>query len=76
MPLEPVAKGDVYHAEGAQDVPRTLGEAAAKMNGSKMLRAAFGDEVIEHYTRAALWELEEQNRVVTDWEVQRGLERA
>ena len=41
-----------------------------------MLRAAFGDGVVDHYTRAATWEIEEQNRVVTDWEVQRGLERS
>jgi hypothetical protein len=30
----------------------------------------------DHYTRAALWEVEEQDRVVTDWEVSRGFERA
>ncbi len=41
-----------------------------------MLRAAFGDQVIDHYLRAAEWELEEQNRVVTDWELARGYERA
>jgi glutamine synthetase len=41
-----------------------------------MLRAAFGDEVIDHYHRAALWEIEEQDRVVSDWEVRRGFERA
>ena len=40
------------------------------------LRAAFGDQVIDHYLRAAEWELEEQNRVVTDWELARGYERA
>ncbi len=76
MELEPLTAGDVYQAEGGQEVPRTLGEAAMLMNGSRMLRAAFGDAVVEHYTRAALWEIEEQNRVVTDWEVRRGLERA
>ena len=58
------------------EVPRTLGEAAAELTGSKMLRAAFGDAVVDHYTRAALWEIEEQNRVVTDWERRRGLELA
>ncbi|MFC2966567.1 hypothetical protein [Acidimangrovimonas pyrenivorans] len=76
MELEPLTTGDVYQAEGVQAVPGTLGEAARLMNGSQMLRAAFGDNVVEHYTRAALWEIEEQNRVVTDWELRRGLERA
>ena len=44
--------------------------------GSAMLRSAMGDQVIDHYLRAAEWELEEQNRVVTDWELARGFERA
>lgn len=76
LKLEPVASGDAYHAEGVREVPKNLGAAAELMRGSKMLRAAFGDAVVEHYHRAATWEIEEQNRVVTDWEVQRGLERA
>jgi glutamine synthetase len=36
----------------------------------------MGDDVVEHYHRAALWEIEECNRNVTDWDVQRGFERA
>ena len=43
---------------------------------SKMLRAAMGDVVVDHYTRAAEWEQEEFDRIVTDWEVARGFERA
>ena len=41
-----------------------------------MLRAAFGDGVIDHYVRAARWEQSEADRVVTDWDLQRGFERA
>ena len=59
-----------------REIPRTLGAAAEALHGSAMLRAAFGDGVVEHYHRAAMWEIEEQNRVVTDWEVARGFERA
>ncbi len=76
MELEPIASGDLYNDAAARQIPHTLGEAAAKLSGSAMLRRAFGDGVVDHYTRAALWELEEQNRVVTDFELQRGLERA
>ena len=36
----------------------------------------FGDEVIDHYVRAAEWEQEEYDRRITDWEVARGFERA
>ena len=76
MALEPVVSGDIYQAGEVREVPRTLGEAMALMQGSAMLESAFGAEVITHYARAARWEIEEQNRVVTDWEVARGFERA
>lgn len=46
------------------------------MTESKMLRAALGDDVIDHYTRAGEWEQEDFDRRVTDWEVARGFERA
>ena len=41
-----------------------------------MLRKAMGDAVIDHYTRAAEWEQEEFDRIVTDWEIARGFEKA
>ena len=40
------------------------------------LRAAFGDDVVDHYHHAAQWEISETDRVVTDFELQRLLERA
>ncbi|AUH33949.1 glutamine synthetase family protein [Paracoccus tegillarcae] len=76
MTLGPALSGDVYQAADAPEVPRTLGAAAEAASKSAMLRAAFGEEVVDHYCRAAMWEIEEQNRVVTDWEVARGFERA
>jgi glutamine synthetase len=41
-----------------------------------MLRDAMGDGVIDHYVRCAEWEQEEFDKVVTDWEIKRGFERA
>ena len=75
LDLEPELTGDMYHAD-VRPVPKTLGEAAAAMDGSAMLRGAMGDAVVDHYLHAARWEIEEQNRVVTDWELKRGFERA
>ena len=75
LPLEPPFKGDAYASDAAH-IPGTLQEARAAMADSAMLRAAFGDAVIDHYTRAADWEVEEFNRVVTDYEIARGFERA
>lgn len=76
MKLEPAFEGDAYGAKKVREVPKTLRDATALMTKSKLLRSALGDDVIDHYTRAAEWEQEEYDRRVTDWEVARGFERA
>src|SRR5688500_16316793 len=75
LELEPAFVGDAYHGQGLREVPKTLREAIALMQQSKMLRAAFGGEVIEHYLHTARWEQSEYDRRVTDWELKRGFER-
>ncbi len=74
--LEDAFTGDAYGARRARGIPETLRDAAQAMKKSEMLRSAFGDEVIDHYVRAAEWEQEECDRRVTDWEANRGFERA
>jgi len=69
-------QGDVYEAEHAEEVPTTLREATETLRNSTMLRKALGDDVVDHYVRCASWEQEEFDRVVTDWEIARGFERA
>ena len=59
-----------------REIPKTLRDATSFMTNSAMLREAFGNDVIDHYTRAGQWEQEEYDRRVTDWEVARGFERA
>ena len=76
LALEPEMTGDVYHAGQAREIPRNLRHAADLLEASAMLRAAMGDDVIDHYVRAARWEIEEQDRIVMDWEIARGFERA
>ncbi|MCB1423503.1 MAG: glutamine synthetase [Nitratireductor sp.] len=68
--------GDLYGMKDVPEVPNTLRAATETLRGSKMLRKAMGDWVVDHYTRAAEVEQEEFDRVVTDWEVARGFERA
>lgn len=75
LELEPEMAGDVYSSGDARPIPRNLREAAEQLHGSAMLRAAFGDDVVEHYHRAAMWEISESDRVVTDWDLVRGFER-
>ena len=76
MPLEPEMKGDMYSAAGIREIPKNLRDAATLLHNSTMLRTAFGDEVVDHYHHACQWEIAETDRVVTDFELQRLLERA
>jgi glutamine synthetase len=75
LELEPAFVGDAYLGKNLREVPKTLREAIELMDKSKMLRAAFGDDVIEHYLHTARWEQLEYDRRVTDWELKRGFER-
>jgi glutamine synthetase len=76
LPLEPEFRGDAYAAARARQIPTTLREAAETLRKSTMLRAAFGDAVVDHYVHAARWEQAECDRRVTDWDLARGFERA
>jgi glutamine synthetase len=75
MELEPVFRGDAYAGSG-REIPKTLRDAVAALDGSAMLRRAFGDDVIDHYVHAGRWEQAECDRRVTDWDLKRGFERA
>lgn len=76
LELEAQFEGDAYGGKNIREIPKTLRDATEHLNGSKMLRGAFGDDVVDHYVRAAKWEQEEYDRRITDWEVARGFERA
>jgi glutamine synthetase len=76
LELAPATTGDVYEDAKAADIPQTLRAATETLRNSDFLRDALGDDVVAHYTRAAEWEQEEFDRVVTDWEIARGFERA
>ncbi len=66
--------GNAYTGS-AQRLPTTLAEAAALFDGSAVARAAFGDDVVDHYLNNARVELDAFNSAVTDWERVRGFER-
>ncbi len=75
LDLEAPITGDIYQAKRLKEIPGTLRDATKTLKNSKLLREAFGDEVVDHYVRAAEWEQEEFDRVVTDYEIARGFER-
>ena len=76
LPLDPVHTGDAYALDQAHHVPRTLREARDAFQSSQMMVQAFGQDTIDHYARAAEWEIQEFDRIVTDYEIARGFERA
>lgn len=74
LELEEELTGNAY-VSGKPRVPRTLRAARDAFASSAIARAAFGDEVVDHYTRAADVELAAFETAVTDWERRRGFER-
>ncbi|ORA68361.1 glutamine synthetase [Mycolicibacterium elephantis] len=74
LELPDPVQGNAY-AGSAERLPTTLAEAAELFGKSELARAAFGDDVVEHYLNNARVELEAFNSAVTDWERMRGFER-
>ena len=74
LELEDACTGNAYTG-GAERLPTTLAEAADLFEGSAIARAAFGDDVVDHYLNNARVELAAFNGAVTDWERRRGFER-
>ena len=76
LELEDEFKGDAYQSRKAREIPSALPQATLALKKSTMLRDAMGSDVIDHYVRAAQWEQEDFDSKVTDYEVNRGFERA
>ncbi|MDZ4369134.1 MAG: glutamine synthetase family protein [Afipia sp.] len=75
LELEPAFVGDAYGGAELRQIPSTLREATQTLDGSAMLRAALGNDVVDHYVHTARWEQLEYDRRITDWELHRGFER-
>lgn len=75
LELPAPAEGDNYDGETGL-IPQNLRDAHDALKGSAMLREALGDDVVDHYAHAAQVEMEDFARVVTDYEIARGFERA
>jgi glutamine synthetase len=75
LTLEDAYPGNAYDDGSAPHVPSNLRDAAALWESSTLARAAFGDDVVEHYANNARVELAAFDAAVTDWECYRGFER-
>jgi glutamine synthetase len=72
--LEPATKGSAYEGSHPR-VPSTMREARDLFAASRVARAAFGDEVVDHYVHRADIEVAAFESAITDWERYRGFER-
>ena len=71
----PWYEGNAYEDPALPQVPKTLPEALAQLEGSRVAREAFGDRVVDHYLRLGHLEQQAFDRAVTDWELMRYFER-
>ena len=67
--------GNAYEDATLPQVPKTLREAIAELERSKVARVAFGERVVEHYLHTARLEQQAFDQAVTDWELMRYFER-
>ncbi len=74
LPLEDALEGNAYVSDKPH-VPTNLRAARNLFAESKVGRAAFGDEVVDHYVNMADVELSAFEAAVTDWELARSFER-
>jgi glutamine synthetase len=76
--IEPPAPvtGNAYEqpSESAPPLPASLGEAAARLSGSRSAAELLGSPFVEHFARTREWEEADFRRAITDWELARYLE--
>lgn len=76
LPRPEIMDGNAWTAQGVSMVPTSLHRALDLFSESKMVRAAFGDQVFEHLLASSQAELVAfDSHTVTDWETRRYYER-
>jgi glutamine synthetase len=74
LELPPALEGNAYESD-AERFPSSLRDAIAELERGSVARAAFGDEVVDHYLNYARTEQRLFDQVVTSWERERMYER-
>jgi glutamine synthetase len=74
LELGPAFKGNAYESD-VKRFPHSLRDAIAALEKGKMVRNAFGDDVVDHYLNYARTEQEQFDKVVTGYERERLYER-
>ena len=75
LPSEPI-QGNAYEQtlEPHRRFASNLRDAALAFSASDSARKIFGDEFVDHYAMTRMWEHDEAQKVVTDWQLQRYFE--
>lgn len=71
----PVYQGNAYNDAELVSLPKSLSEAAERLNSSEFARKTFGDSVVDFYVHTARLEVAAFAGAVTDWERRRYFER-
>ena len=74
LELPPPLEGNAYESDEKR-FPGSMRDAIAALEGGTMARAAFGDQVVDHYLNYARTEQALFDKTVTDWERVRYFER-
>ena len=74
LELGPAFTGNAYESN-VQRFPHALRDAITALEKGKMLRKAFGDDVVDHYLNYARTEQSQFDKVVTGYERERLFER-
>lgn len=77
MDAGPETKGSTYEIQidPAKALPGSVEQATALFRKSAVAQKYLGEEFVEHFSRMREWEAEKAALAVTDWEVQRYIER-
>jgi glutamine synthetase len=73
LPSGPIV-GNGYADNDAPPLPRTLQEAAARLEKSAVARELFGAEFVDHFVATRQWEWRQFGKAVTNWELARYFE--
>ncbi len=75
LPLPPEASNETFQLSGDElaklgivHLPRTLGEAVDRFEGSDLMREVLGDHIFDYFIRSKRAEWQEFCTTVTDWE--------
>jgi glutamine synthetase len=76
LELPPPTTGDAYANNALKRIPKDLPTAISMFEESAVANEYLGEEFVAHYAASRRWELEQAERFVTDWELNRYYVRA